>query len=382
MRIEVLRNFFRKRLPAFALALGLVFFTPGTSIEAEAVFYTVTPTTGVLYSCNGTEVFADADAGTYISTLAVNTPVEVTGSTSNGFWQVNLGGSTCYISQRALSTIPNTTAYRLVGYDVAAALVANANTGKLIYTQGANDRLEPASTTKIMTALLVVEAVEAGQISLDTPVMVSASAVSSLPSDASHVEPRLQAGEVMNVSQLLSAVMISSDCQACNALAELVAGSTPNFVAMMNARAAQLGCIDTNFTNPSGYPDKNMYTNAYSLYLITSAAIKHPIFNQYFGQASTILPATNMCATPRPLVNTNALMIPGSAYYNPYVIGGKTGTANRAGQCLVTVSSREGKQVITVVLGGKSRTMFDGTKVSTRYTETNRLIELGFANYW
>ena len=382
MKLKMTKKIFLRKISAIALALAIGFITPVASIQAQAAYYSVTPISAVLLSCNGTEVFADADTSTFVKTLAVNTPVQVTGQTSNGFWQVSLDGGIYYISQQALSTIANTNAYKFTSYDVSAALVANAATGKLIYSQGINDKLEPASTTKIMTCLLVVEAIEAGQITLDTPVIASASAISSLPSDASHVEPKLQAGEIMTVGQLLTAMMVSSDCQACNILAETVAGSVSNFVALMNARAAQIGCVNTNFTNPSGYPDKNMYTNAYSLYLITATAYAHPLFKQYFGMASSVLPATNMCPVPRTLVNTNSLMIPGSAYYNPYVIGGKTGTANRAGQCLVTVASREGKTIITVVLGAKNRTMFDGSTISMRYYETNRLIELGFSNYW
>lgn len=373
---------FKNRIISLAIILTLLFFVPSASITANATGYTVTAEAGVLLACNGTEVFSDADPSTFVTTLAVNTPVQVTGQTSNGFWQVNINGSTFYISNQALSVLPNTTAYRLTTFDVASALVVNASNGKLIYSQGATDKLEPASTKKILTALLVVEAIEAGQISLDTPVMVSSTAVASLPSDASHMNPKLQAGEILNVSQLLSAVMVSSDCQACNVLAEVVAGSVPNFVALMNLRAAQLGCTNSNFTNPSGYPDKNMYTNAYSLYLITANAISHPIFNQYFGQTSAIIPATNLYPAPRTLVNTDALMLPESGYYNPYVIGGKTGTANRAGQCLVTVASQSGKTIITVVLGGRNRTMFDGNTISMRYYETNRLINLGFANYY
>ncbi len=371
-----------KKLIALTAAIAMAFMTaPQLSINAQAATYTVTTESGVLLASSGAEVFSDADASTYVSTLTVNTPVQVTGRTSNGFWQVNIDGNTYYVSQQALSMYANTTAYRLTSYDVGAALVANAATGKLIYTQGALDKLEPASTTKIMTALLTVEAIEAGQISLDTQVAVSATALSSLPSDASHVSPRLQAGEIMTVDQLLTAVMVSSDCYACNVLAELIAGSITNFVTMMNTRAAQIGCVNTNFTNPSGYPDTNMYTNAYSLYLITATAIAHPIFNQYFNIASTTLAATNMSAA-RALVNTNSLIIPGSAYYNSSVIGGKTGTANRAGQCLVSVAQQDGKTVICVVLGAKNRTMYDGSTVSMRYYETNRLLELGFNNYW
>lgn len=350
-------------------------------MKAEAA-YTVSDVSGVLLACNGTEVFSDADAGTFVTTLKVNTPVQVTGQTDNGFWRIDINGTPYFVSQRALAAQADTTAYRLTSFDAKSALVVNASNGTPIYAQSALDRLEPASTTKIMTALLVVEAIEAGQISLDTPVMVSPTAIAKMPSDASHVKPRLQAGEVFNVDQLMKAMMVSSDCHSCNVLAEVVAGSVPNFVAMMNAKAAALGCVDTNFTNPSGYPDKKMYTNALSLYMITANAISHPLFNQYFGVQSEILPATNLCPGPRQLTNTDCLMDAGSAYYNPTVIGGKTGTADRAGQCLVSLASKEGKTVISVIMGARNRKMFDGNTVSMRYYETNRLLDLGFANYY
>lgn len=368
-----------KKSAIYATVISTVVLS--TTISSQAAAYSVTPETGVLLSCVGTEVFSDANPGTYVTTVKANTPVNVIGRTSNGFWQVDVNGTPYYISQQALSTMPNKTAYRLTSFDAGAVLVANASNGKLIYSQGAMDKLEPASTTKIMTALLTVEAIEAGRISLDTPVMVSNSALAALPSDASHVSPRLSPGEIMNVDQLLTAMMVSSDCQASNVLAELVAGSVPNFVAMMNARAAQLGCVNTNFTNPSGYPDVNMYTNAYSLYIITLNAISHPLFNQYFGKTTAVLPATNTCSTPRVISNTDSLMDVNSVYYNPSVIGGKTGSANRAGQCLVSVASSDGKTVISVVLGAKTRTMFDGNRVAMRYAESNRLINLGFENY-
>ncbi len=383
-----MKNIFYSR----RIVLNLLFFTfvfilligfiPENSIYARAASYSISEANGTLLSCNGTEVFADADPSTYITTLPANSHVLVTGLTSNGYWRVDIGGTPFYISQQALSMQANTTAYKLTSMDAKAALVMNLSNGKPLYSQGANDRLEPASTTKMMTALLTVEAIEAGQIALETPVIASSSAINGMPKDASHVSPRIQPGEVFNVDQLLTAMMVSSDCHSCNVLAELVAGSVPNFVAMMNARAAQLGCVDTNFTNPSGYPDKNMYTNAYSLYLIAANGIKHPLFNKYFNVTTAILPPTNLCPAPRILENTDSLINPASGYYNPYVIGGKTGTANRAGQCLVCVAKQNEKSVISVVLGAKNRKMFDGNTISMRYYETNRLINLGFQNYY
>ena len=382
MKYNYIRKICKKFVATTAVAAVLFTAVPAFGIEAKAAEYTVNEESGVLLACDGTEVFADADPTTLVTTLPVNTPVNVTGRTSNGYWRIDIKGKQFFVSQQALAAAPNTTAYRLTSMDAKAALVVNATNGKALYSQNALDKLEPASTTKIMTALLTIEAIEAGKLSLDTPVMVSAGAIKGMPSDASHVNPRIQPGEVFNIDQLLSAMMVSSDCHSCNVLAEAVAGSVPNFVALMNAKAAELGCVNTNFTHPSGYPDKKMYTTAFSLYVITANAITHPLFNKYFNIQTGVLPATNLCPGPRLLENTDSLINPGSGYYNPYVIGGKTGTANRAGQCLVSVARQNEKTIISVVLGAKNRTMFDGNTVSMRYYETNRLIDIGFANYY
>ena len=377
-----IKRIISKFLVSFFIISLLMAFMPENKMCARAASYTITKGNGSLLSCHGTEVFSDADPATFVTTLPVNTPVLVTGKTDNGYWRININGVPYFVSQKALSMQANTTAYKITSLDAKAALVMNATTGKALYSQCATDILEPASTTKIMTALLTIDAIEAGQISLETPVIVSPTAIAGMPLDASHVSPRIQAGEVFNIDQLLTAMMVSSDCHSCNVLAEVVAGSVPNFVSMMNVKAAALGCTNTNFTNPSGYPDKNMYTNAYSLYLITANAIKHPLFNKYFNVSNAVLPATNLCATPRVLENTDAIIDPTSGYYNPYVIGGKTGTANRAGQCLVCVAKQNEKTVISVVLGAKNRKMFDGNTISMRYYETNRLIDMGFTNYY
>ncbi|MCR4693923.1 MAG: serine hydrolase [Pseudobutyrivibrio sp.] len=374
-----MKNKFIKSLTSIT-CLGLIsvllLTSPLATIKARAASYAVTPANGVLLTGNGAEIFTDANPATCINTVRANIPVQVTGQTTNGYWQVNIAGSTYYMHGTSLSMQQNTTALKQTSFDAKAALLMNVKTGQPIYAQGILDKVEPASTAKIMTVLLVVEAIEAGTISLDTPVVASATALASLPSDASHMDPKIQVGEVLTVDQLLTAVMVSSDCQACNVLAELIAGSVPAFANLMNTRAAQIGCTNTNFTNPSGYPDKNMYTNAYSLYLITATAIGHPIFNQYFGTQSTVLAPSSMVG-PRPLVNTNSLLDPASIYYNPAVFAGKTGTANRAGQCLVCVANQGGKTEIGIIMGAKNRTLYDGSKVSMRYYEMNRLLNLG-----
>lgn len=360
-----------------ALLMAVVMLVLAGGITAQAADYSVTPTTGVLYTGKGAEVFTKPDPGTLAAVFPGDFPVQVTGVTDNGYFEVNINGTVFYMYGKALSVSTGTQAYKLTSVDAKAALVGNADNGNLIYAQNAMDRLAPASTTKIMTVLLVMEAISSGQLSLDTPVMVSPTALAGIPSDASHVSPRLQAGEVMNVLTLLQCVMMESDCHACNVLAEVVAGSVNNFVALMNAKAATLGCTQTNFVNTSGYPENNHYSNAYSLFLITKEAMKYPVFESIIAMKEVVIPATNLSGE-RKLETTNAL-IKASEYYNPFVIGGKTGTAKSSGSCFVAVARKGDKTIITVVLGAATNTMSDGTRKKQQFSETNKLIEIGLA---
>lgn len=375
--MKIKRRLYRK-LGAALLAAALVFGSIAAApLSAQAAEYSVTPISAVLYTGSGAELFREPDAATVVSVLSGDVPVQVTGATSNGFFQVIINQEIYYIYGKALSTITGTNAYKLTSIDAKAALVGDASTGAVIYGQNMYERLAPASTTKIMTVLLVMDALASGSIALDTPVVVSPTALQGIPSDASHVSPRLQAGEVMNVLELLECVMLSSDCHACNVLAELVAGSVDNFVAMMNTRAAALGCTETSFVNTSGYPAANHYTNAYSLFLITKAAYQYPVFQVLASMTEAVLPATNL-APQRTLETTNALL-KASEYYNPYAIGVKTGSAQSSGLCLVGAATRNGKLVITVVLGAGNKLMSDGTRLKQQFSETNKLIEIGLA---
>ena len=359
------------------LLVAVVMFVFLGGITAQAADYSVTPMTGVLYTGKGAEVFTKPDPQTLAAVFPGDFPVQVTGVTNNGYFEVNIDGAVFYMYGKALSTSTGTQAYKLTSIDAKAALVGDAKSGALIYSQNATNRLAPASTTKIMTVLLVMEAISTGQLSLDTPIMVSPTALAGVPSDASHVNPRLKAGEVMNVLTLLQCVMMESDCHACNVLAEAVAGSVDNFVAMMNAKAAALGCTETNFVNTSGYPENNHYSNAYSLFLITKEAMKYPVFENIIAMTEVVIPATNL-SEARKLETTNAL-IKASEYYNPYAIGGKTGSSSSSGLCFVSVARKGEKTVITVVLGAATNTMSDGTRKKQQFSETNKLIQIGLA---
>lgn len=360
----------------FMLAIAfVVLMTCGLKVQAAE--YTVAPFAAYMYSGDEAEIFSKPDPQTLVAVFPGDIPIQITGITSNGYFQILVNGDTYYVHNSALSVKKGTTAYKLTSIDAKAALVADMQTGEILYQQNMLDKLVPASTTKIMTTLLVLEAISQGNIALDTPVVVSSTALAGIPSDASHVNPRLKKGEVMNVLSLLEAVMIKSDCHACNVLGELVAGSVDNFVALMNLKATALGCVDTNFVNTSGYPANNHYTNAYSLYLIMREAMKYETFCTIIGMKVVEIPATNLSKV-RVFENTNALILEGD-YYNPYVIGGKTGYCKASKNCLVTAAKKDNQELITVILGADTNEMTDGKVLKQQFSETNKLFEIGFA---
>ncbi|MBQ9857815.1 MAG: D-alanyl-D-alanine carboxypeptidase [Oscillospiraceae bacterium] len=264
--------------------------------------------------------------------------------------------------------------------DIAAkaAFVADYTTGEIVYSYNADTALPPASTTKIMTTLLVLEAVERGEVSLDDMVLCTGYAISALYPNASRMNIPLVAGENMSLLDLLYANMVSSDCFASNVLAEYICGSIDDFVALMNTRAEELGCTDTYFANPSGYPHYTMYSTARSLYLIAAECLKYDVFREIVSTATHTIPATNT-SRERTLINTNFLLsshldFDGSGgdpepneYYYEYANGIKTGHTQDAGYCLVSSAEKDGHELIVVILG--CETPHD------QFTETVRLFE-------
>ena len=183
-----------------------------------------------------------------------------------------------------------------------AMLLVDANTGKAVYEKNAHERMYPASLTKIMTALLVLEAVDSGQLSLDQQVTATESAMEGLAADGSTAG--IQAGEILTVDQLLQCMLIISANEACNILAEQVSGSVDAFVDAMNAKAEALGCEDTHFANASGLHNSQHYTTAWDLYRITAEAMKHEDFMRICDTARATIPATNLSGE-RNLYTTN-----------------------------------------------------------------------------
>ncbi len=268
-----------------------------------------------------------------------------------------------------------------------AALVVDGDNDTVLYEYHAREKRYPASVTKIMTSLVVLDAIENGELSLDTQVTASATAV-EVPFGSSTADPPIQAGEIMTIENLLYCDLLPSACEACNILAEAVTGltgdqATAAFAQRMNEKAAALGMKDSHFTNPHGLHDDDHYTTAYDIYLMAREAMKNETFRTIVGTATYTIPATNLCAE-RTLYTTNALLggyyVTGYRY--PKAIGIKTGNTDEAGRCLAAAATdEEGRTFYCVILGSEYVREADGTLSAYSFSEAIRLLEWAFANF-
>lgn len=261
----------------------------------------------------------------------------------------------------AVSTEPN-----LVS---EAAILIDSNTNKILYSKNADQKMYPASTTKILTAILTLE-----NCNLDDEVTVSDTAILDIPEGYSSAN--LQFGEILTVEQLLQLLLVHSANDAANVLAEHVGGSIESFVSMMNTKVHDLGLENTHFTNAYGLHDENHYTTAYDLAIIMKYCVQNNDFRRIAGNASVAIPATNKSGV-RKYDSTNDLIIPNSKNYYQYLTAGKTGFTTPAGECLVTSAYKNDIELICVILGG-SQTVNNS---SLRFSETKELYEYGYNNY-
>ncbi|MDR1131587.1 MAG: D-alanyl-D-alanine carboxypeptidase [Oscillospiraceae bacterium] len=262
-----------------------------------------------------------------------------------------------------------------------AVVLADTETGGVLYAKGGDEQVYPASTTKIMTVLLAVEAVENGRVSLSDAVTASGNITAGLTEDGSTAG--IVPGETMSLEDLLYCAMLASANEACNVIAEHVGGSVSAFVGMMNERAGTLGCSGTNFTNTHGLPDYNHYTTANDLALVALEAFSHPLFMEICNAAGRTIPATNV-AEERRLSNTNGLINSGSeaypGYYYAYAKGIKTGHTQDAGYCLVSAAEKGDVSLLCVVMGGMAVTKVEKTDF-TNFTDSIAMYDWGFENF-
>ena len=266
-----------------------------------------------------------------------------------------------------------------ISVEARAALLVDPTTDEVLYAQNIHEQLYPASLTKVMTALLVLESVEAGDLVMDQVLTASASAV-DLPYDASTAD--MAEGEQMTVEQLLYCILVVSAADACNVLAEAVSGSIDAFVDRMNQRAQELGCQDTHFANPHGYHDDQHYTTAWDIYLYTKAAREYEVFNTIVATGRYEVPATNL-HDRRVYYTTNYLL---NGYRNGDYIysaanGIKTGNTSNAGYCLAASAAKNGRSLLSVVLGAERVELESGGYRVMSFYETIRLFDWGFDNF-
>lgn len=282
----------------------------------------------------------------------------------------------------SLFAVPTAAALEDPNIQAGAALLVDANTGKIVYSKNEHKQMYPASLTKIMTTLLTLEAVDSGKLSFTQQITASETAFHGLPDDASSAQ--IVPGEIMSVEDLLYCVMVVSANEACNILAQAVAGDINTFVDMMNAKAEALGCENTHFVNTNGLHDDRHYTTAWDLYLIAKEAMSHPDFMRFADTGDIKIKGTNLHPEVRPLHSTNYLISVWHSlgYINKNAHGIKTGYTSQAGHCLVSSATKGSLSFVSVILGAEQLKFPERNETRTMsFYETNRLFKWGFDNF-
>lgn len=250
-----------------------------------------------------------------------------------------------------------------------ATILIEANTGKVLYEKNSNNKMYPASTTKIMTAIITIE-----NCNLDDIVTVNYNAISTIPSGYAIAE--LITDEELTVKQLLEVLLVHSANDAANVLAMHVGGSIDSFVSMMNSKAQEIGCTNTNFTNAYGKQEENHYSTAHDLALIAKYCMNNSTFSSFVSQPSCTITATNKHDV-RKFYSTNDLIRPSSKYYYKYCTGIKTGYTKEAKNCLISSSDKDGFKTIAVTLGAD----LTPENLSARYVDSTTMFEYAYNNY-
>ena len=243
----------------------------------------------------------------------------------------------------------------------ASAILIDNRTNKVLYGKNEDTKMFPASTTKIVTAIITLE-----NCSLDEQATASFDAV-NIPEGYATADIKI--GETFTVEQLLEMLLVHSANDAANVLAEHVGGSLESFVSIMNTKVHDLGLNNTHFTNAYGLQDDNHYTTARDLASIMKYCLQNEDFRRICGLASCAIPSTNM-SEPRTYASTNQLVIAGNSNYYPYATTGKTGFTSSAKHCLVSSAYNNDLELICVVLGSEDH-----------FGDTRKLYDYAYSNY-
>lgn len=247
----------------------------------------------------------------------------------------------------------------------AAAVVMDVATGTFLYSKNATEKMYPASTTKIMTTLLLVE-----NCDLDDEITFS-DIVYDLEEGSSHLG--IQPGEKMTLRDAAYGIMLASANDISNGVAEYIGGSLSGFADMMNEKAAELGCVNTHFANPHGLYNDDHYTCAYDMALIAQAAYENPLFREIATTREYTIPKTNLTDEERSFLNHHKMMQKGESYYKKWCTAGKTGYTSQCLNTLVTYGEKGGKSLVSVV--------FRVNGADKAYLESTQILDYGFKNF-
>lgn len=248
-----------------------------------------------------------------------------------------------------------------------AVVVLDARTGAVLFERRKDDQVFPASVTKVMTALLAIE--NSGG-DYDQRVPFSYEAVHSLIPGSSNIA--MDEGETLSLNDALYALMLASANEVSNAIAEFISGDMVAFAESMNARALEIGAVNTNYTNAHGLPDDEHFTTAYEAALIMREAVQHPKFIELISTQTFEIMPTERQPEVRPLNNTNRMIQPHSVFFDPHVVGGKTGFTNAARHTLATYGRKGDIGLIVVTMLGDT---------NDKYNDTSALLEYGFLQF-
>ncbi len=253
-----------------------------------------------------------------------------------------------------------------------AGCVIDVQSGTVLYDKNMNKREYPASITKIMTTLVALE-----NCSLSEEVEYGKSAFANWEPGASNAS--IEVGEKINMKESLYAVMLASANEACNGVADHIAGSIDAFVGKMNEKAQSLGCKNTHFANTNGLWKKDHYTTAYDMALIGRAAIQNKDFKEITGTRLFIMSKTNKRKAGYPLACHHKMLNPGDypQYEYEYCEGGKTGYTSKCRNTLVTFAKKGNMELVCVILKCDNSVWLE----PNAYTDTTRLFNYCFANY-
>lgn len=276
-------------------------------------------------------------------------------------------------------SVTTVTAYADGSYETKAtsAIVVNVTRDMVLYEKDADKQIYPASTTKVLMALVVSESIQEGKYSLDDTFAAYDDLYFDIPWDGS--TENIVPGEVMTVNDYLHCAMLSSANEACNALAVFDSGDVESFVEKMNAKASELGCENSHFSDAHGIHHDDHYTTAREMYLIFKAALDDPIVGSIISTREYVVPESNK-SDERELYNTNMLIQPDKPLYYEYALAGKTGYTDEGGSCLVSAAEKDGERLICIIMGADIE-VYEERIVPGGFIEARNLYEWCYEEY-